>query len=135
MHYYEVNIATAKKDYPGIEGGTGEEVIEVLTGQEADMHRISRLSDEVLFQKIRTALDDNKAITTMTPGEYSDSQTQEMRDDGIPLYASHVYYILDITTDEITLRNPHNNSSKFGRTFTLKMADYKKYFLTISRQR
>ena len=124
-----------KEDYPGIEGGTGEEVIEVLTGQEADMYYVSRLDDDSLFQKVRTALDDNKAITTMTPGEYTDRESEEMREKGIPLYASHVYYILDITTNEITLRNPHNNSSKFGRTFTMDMTNYKKYFLTISRQR
>ena len=124
-----------KEDYPGIVGGSGEEAIEVLTGQEADMHFISRLNDEQLYQKIRTALDDNKAITSATPGEYSDAQQEEMREKGIPLYASHVYYILDINTDEITMRNPHNNSSKFGRTFTMSMDDYRKYFRKISRQR
>ncbi|MCH2021628.1 MAG: C2 family cysteine protease [Saprospiraceae bacterium] len=121
-------------DYAGIEGGSGEEVIEVLTGQEADRFSISSLTDEVLIEKITDALDNKKPITTSTPSEYTEAQKSDMATRGVSLYASHVYYILAIDSDEITLRNPHNNSTATGRTFKLSMENYKKFFTALSRQ-
>jgi hypothetical protein len=123
----------AADDYQGIAGGSGEEAIEVLTGQEAHQFILKTLTKESMVEKIRSALDENKPITTTTPSKYSNHQKEDMRKKEISLYASHVYYILDIDEREILLRNPHNNSSDTGRSFRMNIDHYRKYFVALSR--
>ena len=123
----------AEDDYQGIAGGSGEEAIEALTGEEAHQFIIKTLSKENMIDKIRTALDENKPITTTTPSKYTDAQKETMQQKGISLYASHVYYILNIDDNTILLRNPHNNSSNTGRSFSMKIDHYRSYFVALSR--
>jgi hypothetical protein len=127
-------VKPGKVGYTGLEGGFGDEGIEVLTGVEADRIPISAMPDKDVADKIMAALTNKKAITTGTYSAFSKAMNERMIKGKFTIHASHEYYIASATSSKITVRNPHNSARDGGREVVLSIADYKMFFEDFSVQ-
>lgn len=126
--------------YDKLEGGWGEEGIEVLTGKEASAVYTSSLSIQALSTKISSALRERRPITTATihgPAEGVKANKTQIEAQNRKLVLGHEYFIIAFDGSKITVQNPWNNevtNGDGGGDLTFSINDYVKYFEVLSCQ-
>lgn len=113
------------------EGGHADDALEVITGDDATTKNLSSMNNEELVAFVQGRLDAHKALTTSSISADEGSK-KEIAAGSANIHTNHAYYIISITSSEITVRNPHNNSTPGGREVTLSLADYRRFFYKIS---
>ncbi len=126
--------------YDKLDGGWGEEGIEVLTGKEASTLYVYNMSIKDLSAKISSALAEKRPITTATihgPAVGVKASKIQMEAQNKNLVLGHEYFIIAFDGAKITLQNPWNNEFEDGDgggDLTFSMADYVKYYEVLSFQ-
>jgi hypothetical protein len=138
--YWDSRVSNLEDGYNKLEGGFGEEGIEVLTGKEADTLWIGDMSLEEIKSTISSALTDKRPITTGTiagPDKGKKADKKQMAAGTLNIVLGHEYFVLDMKGDKLTLQNPWNDEQVDGDgrgDITISLADYKLYFRNICRQ-
>ena len=138
--YWDLRVRNKDDGYNKLEGGWGEEGIEVLTGKEASTLWIKNLSDEKIKSTITDALKDKCPITTGTipgPGDGEKADKKQVAAQGLNIVLGHEYFVLAFDGSKITLQNPWNAEIVDGDgrgDITISFADYKKYYRNICVQ-
>ncbi|WP_264789633.1 C2 family cysteine protease [Aureispira anguillae] len=138
--YWDSRVSKLSDGYNKLEGGWGEEGIEVLTGKEAKTLWIKNLSDDEIKSTITDALKDKRPITTGTipgPEKGKKADKKQIAAQGLNIVLSHEYFVLSFDGSKITLQNPWNAEQVDGDgrgDITLDFADYKKYYRNICVQ-
>ena len=133
-------VAKLGDGYDKLDGGWGEEGIEVLTGKEATAHKTSSLSVQQLATQISSALRDKRPITTATiQGPKKDVKANalqiEAQNQGLVL--GHEYFIINFDGSNVTVQNPWNNEvvdGDGGGDLTFSLALYKRYYEGVTFQ-
>lgn len=138
--YWDKRVQGKDPGYNSLEGGWGEEGIEVLTGKEASTLWIKDLSDAVIKSTITDALKDKRPITTGTipgPEEGKKAGKKQVAAQNLRIILAHEYFVLKFDGTNITLQNPWNDEQVDGDgrgDITLSFDDYKKYYRNICVQ-
>lgn len=139
--YWDSRVSKLDDGYNKLNGGWGEEGIEVLTGKEADTLWIKDLSDEKIKSVISEALKDKRPITTGTiagPEKGKKANKKQMAAQGLNIVLGHEYFVLSFDGSNIKLQNPWNDEHNPGdgrAEITVSFADYKTYYRNICVQR
>jgi hypothetical protein len=121
----------AKGDmYKAIEGGYGKQSIRALTGNAADMSRISLLSHSQLLAKVSQAQADGRLMTIATGHPFGRSTTKA---NGLPTGHEYTMMGYDATTRKYQIRNPWaTGGTKGDGVLQLTAEEVKQNFATLT---
>lgn len=112
-------------------GGHADDALEILTGDDAVVKKLNTMTNEQLITFVQGRLDAKKPLTTSSISAKEGSK-KEIAAGSVNVHTNHAYYVISISKKDITVRNPHNNSTAGGREVTLSFEDYRKFFYKIS---
>lgn len=111
--------------YSEIEGGNPGEAMEMLSGGSSETFTTSSLSEDQILEKLKTALDGNKAVTASSE-KFDDNKKKKQASKSAGVVGGHAYVVKSVNKEAktISLYNPWGFSHMDG----LSIADFKKYY-------
>ena len=120
----EKAIATVRGGYDGLDGGSAEEALQLLTGKKVNKADFGMSDINLLCGDIQKAYQDKKACNFSSAAKPSNARSDYYTtSDNQNIYYEHNYYLDKIDDKNIWLNNPHGKEH-----LVLKKEDLDKHF-------
>lgn len=133
-------------DYDEIgQGGFESDVMEAVTGLQADYHDVADMEDDELWEQLKAAADGKKAVSAGTYSEKTADGKEDPRYDNTGIHGDHAYSVLGARTRgrgknkqrKVILRNPWGESEPVGDNkddgiFEITLAQFKKCYQSMT---
>ena len=137
----EKAYASWKEGYENITEDTAANLYEAVLGQNATHMPITQRGERVVWETIKSAIDQGRPITAGTRNDGRELEVRDVDGRALTVYAEHQYSVFGISEvngqQRVTVRNPwgkidRDDGGASGGVFTLDLATFKKCFASLS---